>query len=198
MWANWFVVKNWPKLSCPKLTWLYSYTYMRSDNANEGLIVIGNFYSTEHSFLKHLVQFNWSLVFKCQRDLHFFLENQRFQNKMIEFAHHCFQIRKYYLYEKNGRRFLEYFTWIFHWTQGVSGLDVLKPEKAPFVLVSLLANKKSHFVARIKYSSRMGQLSLPPKLEKTTTSCETEAFSYSVRWCFQNVFLPCCSKKSKL
>ncbi len=101
-----FVVKNWPEISCPKLTWLYNYNCMRSDNANKGLIVIRNFYSTKHSFLKQLVQFNWSLVFKCQWDLHFFLENQRFKNKMIEFAHHCFKSRKYYLYEKNGRRFL--------------------------------------------------------------------------------------------
>ncbi len=44
------------------------------------------FISTEHSFLKHLVQFNRSLVFKCQRDFHFFPGNQRFRIKMIDFA----------------------------------------------------------------------------------------------------------------
>ena len=43
--------------------------------------------STEHSFLKHLVQFNRSLIFKCQRDFHFSPENQRFKNEMIDFAH---------------------------------------------------------------------------------------------------------------
>jgi hypothetical protein len=47
------------------------------------------FLSTEHSFLKHLVQLNMSQAFKCQRDFHFFPENQRFKNKMIDFAHPC-------------------------------------------------------------------------------------------------------------
>ncbi len=54
--------------------------------ANKGLSVIGSlkpFISTEHSFLKHLVQFKRSLVFKCQRDFHFFPENQRLKNIMI-------------------------------------------------------------------------------------------------------------------
>jgi hypothetical protein len=35
------------------------------------------FISTEHSFLKHLVQFNRSQVFKCQQDFHFYPEIQR-------------------------------------------------------------------------------------------------------------------------
>ncbi len=40
---------------------------------------------------KHLVQFNSLLVFKCQRDLHFFPENnERFKHKMIYFAHYHF------------------------------------------------------------------------------------------------------------
>ncbi len=41
------------------------------------------FISTEHLFLKHLVQFNRSLVYKCQREFHFFTENQRFKKKWL-------------------------------------------------------------------------------------------------------------------
>ncbi len=40
------------------------------------------------SFFKHFVQYNRPLVFKYQRDLYFFPENQRFKNKMIDYAHH--------------------------------------------------------------------------------------------------------------
>ncbi len=42
----------------------------------------------ERSFLKHFVHCNRSLVFKYQRDLYFFPENQRVKNKMIYYAHH--------------------------------------------------------------------------------------------------------------
>ncbi len=48
------------------------------------------FNSTEHSFIKHLVQFNRSLDFKCLRDFQFFTENQRFKNKMADFAQRFF------------------------------------------------------------------------------------------------------------
>ncbi len=47
------------------------------------------FILTELSFLKHFVQCNRSLVFKYQRDVYIFPENQRFKNKMIEYADHC-------------------------------------------------------------------------------------------------------------
>ncbi len=40
------------------------------------------------SFLKHFVQCNRSLVFKYQRDLYFFPENQCFKNKMIDYVHY--------------------------------------------------------------------------------------------------------------
>jgi hypothetical protein len=62
-------------------------------------------------------------------------------------------------------------------------LCVLKTEKAPLLeaeLVFLLANKKTHFVASIKYFNAHGWAFLIPKPEKTTISCETEGFFYSV------------------
>jgi hypothetical protein len=46
------------------------------------------FISTEGSFLKHFVQCSRSIAFKYQRDIYFFPENQRFKNKMIDYAHH--------------------------------------------------------------------------------------------------------------
>ncbi len=42
----------------------------------------------ERSFLKHFVQYNRSLVFKYQRNLYFFPENQHFKNTLIDYAHH--------------------------------------------------------------------------------------------------------------
>ncbi len=51
---------------------------------NKVLIVTGTFYfNGALLFFIHFVQCNRSLVFKSQRDLYFFLENQCFKNKMI-------------------------------------------------------------------------------------------------------------------
>ncbi len=51
---------------------------------NKVLIVTGTFYfNGALIFLKRYVQCNMSLVFKSQRNLYFFPENQCFKNKMI-------------------------------------------------------------------------------------------------------------------
>ncbi len=57
-----------------------------------GLIVIGTFYlkyEQRAAFLSTLFKSSRSYVFKTQQNLNFFQENQRFKNKVTDFANHC-------------------------------------------------------------------------------------------------------------
>ncbi len=56
---------------------------------SKGLIVIGTFYLNRAAFLSTLFKSNRSYVFKTQQNLNFFQENQRFKNKVTDFANQC-------------------------------------------------------------------------------------------------------------
>ncbi len=79
-----------PAPTTRKVRWIHRF-YFRAlifCEENKGLIVIGTFYFNGMLIFKHFVQCSKPLVFKYQRDLSFFPENQCFKNKMTDYAHH--------------------------------------------------------------------------------------------------------------